>query len=186
MGLASEEKLEKKGVTYCATCDGPLFAGKEVAVIGGGNSALDAVLQMMKIASRVYLINIGGELIGDAVMREKVRAAPVVEILNRAKTREIMGDKFVTGIKIEVDGKVRGIAVQGVFIEVGLVPNSDFIDIVEKNKNNEIIINCSAQTSEPGIYAAGDVTSVPEKQIVIAAGDGAKASLGAFRYLSTH
>lgn len=186
LNVPGETEFKNRGVTYCATCDGPLFAGKEVAVIGGGNSALDATLQMMKIAPRVYLINIGEKLIGDPVMQEKVKASPVVEILNQAKTLEIKGDKFVSGIKLEVAGQARDIAVQGVFVEVGLVPNSDFIDIVEKNKRGEININCSAQTSEEGIYAAGDVTSVPEKQIVIAAGDGAKASLGAFHYLSRH
>jgi alkyl hydroperoxide reductase subunit F len=184
--VPGEAEFKNRGVTYCATCDGPLFAGKEVAVIGGGNSALDAALQMMKVAPKVYLININEKLGGDAVMRERVTASGRVEILNQAKTLEISGEKFVKGMKVEVAGKPRQLKVEGIFIEIGLIPNSDFIDFVKKNKKGEISINCSAETSEAGVYAAGDVTSVPEKQIVIAAGDGAKASLGAFRYLSTH
>jgi len=186
LNVPGEAEFKNRGVTYCATCDGPLFAGKEVAVIGGGNSALDATLQMMKIASKVYLVNINAELGGDAVMQERVGASGKVEILNQAKTLEISGDKFVRGMRVEIAGKPRELKVEGIFIEIGLIPNSGFIDLVKKNKMNEIIINCLAETSEPGVYAAGDVTSVPEKQIIIAAGDGAKASLGAFRYLSTH
>ncbi len=186
LGVPGETEFKNKGVTYCATCDGPLFAGKEVAVIGGGNSALDAALQMMKIANKVYLININEKLAGDAIMRKKVEVSDKVEILNKTKTLGFSGDKFLKGMDVEVAGKSRKLNVEGVFVEIGLVPNSDFIDCVKKNKRKEIIVNCGAMTSVPGVYAAGDVTDVPDKQIVIAAGDGAKASLAAFRYLSTH
>jgi alkyl hydroperoxide reductase subunit F len=186
LNVPGEVEFKNRGVTYCATCDGPLFAGRDVAVIGGGNSALDAAIQMMKIASKVYLININPGLGGDAVMQEKIVASDRVEILNAARTLEIKGDKFVNAVKVESRGKTREIPLQGIFIEIGLIPNSDFIEMVEKNKNGEIIINCAAETSVPGVFAAGDVTDVPEKQIIVAAGDGAKASLSAFKYLSTH
>ncbi len=186
LNVPGEVEFKNRGVTYCATCDGPLFAGKDVAVIGGGNSALDAALQMMKIAARVYLVNIGDELTGDPVMQKKVKGSSKVEILNRTRTLEFKGGKFVKGMRIEVAGKEHELKVEGVFVEVGLIPNSEFIDFVKKNQLGEIMVNCAAETSVPGVFAAGDVTDVPEKQIIIAAGDGAKTSLSAFRYLSTH
>jgi len=186
LNVPGEREYKNKGVAYCSTCDGPLFAGKTVAVIGGGNSALDAALAMMKIAKKVYLINIHEKFIGDAVMQDKVKAAPNVEILAGTKTLEIVGEKFVKGIKVETKGKSLDIALEGVFIEIGMIPNSDFIDCVEKNEDKEVLIDSASQTSCPGIFAAGDVTDVPDKQIIIAAGDGAKASLAAFKYLSTH
>lgn len=186
LGVPGEVEFKNRGVTYCATCDGPLFANKDVAIIGGGNSALDAALQMVKIANKVYLVNINEKLSGDPVMQEKIKASPAVEILNKTKTLEITGDKFVKGIKVETEGKARQLKVEGIFVEIGLIPNSDLIDFVEKNKFKEIVINRAAETSVPGLFAAGDVTDVLEKQIIIAAGEGAKASLAAFKYLSTH
>ncbi|MFH1387020.1 MAG: FAD-dependent oxidoreductase [bacterium] len=186
LNVPGEAKYMRKGVNFCATCDGPLFAGKNVAVIGGGNSALDAVLQMMKIAAKVYLINAGEQLGGDAIMQEKVKASPVVEVLNKTKTLEFTGEQFLKGMKLEVAGAPRSIEVEGAFVEIGLVPNAAFTDLVKKNELGEIIINTAAETSEPGVFAAGDVTNVPEKQMIIAAGEGAKATLAAFKYLSTH
>jgi alkyl hydroperoxide reductase subunit F len=186
LNVPGEAEFKNRGVTYCATCDGPLFANKDVAIIGGGNSALDAALQMIKIASKVYLINITQELTGDAVMQEKIKASPKVEILNKTRIQEIKGDKFVKGITVESGGKSREIKVEGVFVEIGLIPNSEFIDFSEKNKYGEIKVNCAAETSVPGLFAAGDVTDVPEKQIVVAAGEGSKAALSAFKYLSMH
>ncbi|MBU0686252.1 MAG: FAD-dependent oxidoreductase [Candidatus Margulisbacteria bacterium] len=183
LNIPGEVKFKNRGVTYCATCDGPIFQGKTVAVIGGGNSALDAVLQMIKIAEKVYLININEALGGDAVMIEKVMSSDKAEVLNKTKMLEIMGDKFVKGIRVDQAGKIREIPLQGIFVEIGLLPNSNIIDFVKKNKNDEIMINCSAETSVPGVFAAGDVTDVPEKQIIVAAGDGAKATLAAFKYL---
>ena len=183
LNVPGEAEFKNRGVTYCATCDGPLFSGKAVAVIGGGNSALDAALQMMKIASKVHLINIEKELGGDPVMREKVVSAKNVEVMNHAKTLSISGDRFVTGIEVEKFGRI---PVEGVFVEIGLLPNSGMIDFVDKNEAGEIVVNCAAETSHPGVFAAGDVTNVQEKQIIIAAGEGSKAALAAFRYLSTH
>lgn len=184
LGVSGEKEFKNRGLTYCATCDGPLFAGKDVAVIGGGNSALDAALQLIKIAKRVYIINNTPKLGGDPVMREKVESSPAVSVLNGAQVTGISGDKMVTGIKIKREGKEESIAVGGIFVEIGLIPNSGFAGLVEKNQRGEININCKNETSVPGVFAAGDVTDVPEKQIIIAAGEGSKAALAAFKYIS--
>lgn len=184
LGVPGEREFKNRGVSYCATCDAPLFSGKEVAVIGGGNSALDACLQLMKIAKHVHLININPRLGGDAVMREKVERGGAVTIMNSTQVLAILGDKMVTGIRAKTSGAEETIPVQGVFVEIGLVPNSDFSPGIMKNEFKEIIVNCKNETNVPGIFAAGDVTDVPEKQIVIAAGEGSKAALAAFKYLN--
>lgn len=184
LGVPGEKEFKNKGLTYCATCDGPIFAGKDVAVIGGGNSALDAALQLIKIAKRVYVINNTPKLAGDAIMREKVEQSPVVKVYNGAQVTEVTGDAMVSGIKVKYGDKIEALPVQGIFVEIGLVPNSGFAKIVDKNQFGEIKINCKTETSVPGIFAAGDVTDVPEKQIIIAAGEGSKAALAAFRYIS--
>jgi alkyl hydroperoxide reductase subunit F len=179
-----ESTFRNKGVSYCATCDGPLFSDKDVAVIGGGNSALDAALQMMQIARRVYVIHIEPSLGGDPIMREKLMASPRVEVIGAARTRQILGDVFVTGLRYEQAGATKTLAVQGVFIEIGSTPNADLIDFVAKNEAGEIKIDHANRTDVAGIFAAGDVTDVPEKQIIVAAGEGAKTVLSVFRYLS--
>jgi len=184
IGVPGEKEYKNKGVAYCVTCDGPVFAGKDVAVIGGGNSALDAAIQMMNIADKVYLINITDVFMGDSIMQEKVKNNPKVKILHNTRVESIIGDKFVKGINIDTSGRKQTLDVKGIFIEIGLMPNSWFAKGLDKNERLEIKVNCANETNVPGIFAAGDVTSVPEKQIVIAAGDGAKASLGAFRYLA--
>jgi NADH-dependent peroxiredoxin subunit F len=182
--VPGEKEYKNKGVAYCVTCDGPLFAEKDVAVIGGGNSALDATIQMMKICSKVYLINMASEFIGDPILREKIENNPKVKTLYNTRVESIVGDKFVKAINIDTQGKKDTLNIAGVFIEIGLMPNSWFVKSIDKNEKGEIKVNCANETNMPGIFAAGDVTNVPEKQIVIAAGDGAKASLGAFRYLA--
>lgn len=184
LGVAGEKEFKNRGLTYCATCDGPLFAGKDVAVIGGGNSALDATLQLIKIAKHVYMVNNALSLSGDAIMRRKVEEAANITILNNSSVIAVLGDKFVKGIKIKSANQEKELAVQGVFVEIGLIPNSAFAKGVEKNSENEITVDLRNQTSIPGIFAAGDVTDVPEKQIIIAAGEGSKAVLSAFHYLS--
>jgi len=184
LGVPGEKEFKNKGLTYCATCDAPLFAGKDVAVIGGGNSALDAALQLMRIARFVYLINITSKLTGDPIMQEKVIGSNIVKVLNGAQVTAILGDKMVNGIRIKREGKEELLAVQGIFVEIGLVPNSDFAKGVAKNKYGEIKVTPYNETNIPGVFAAGDVTDVPEKQIIIAAGEGAKAALSAFRYIN--
>jgi len=187
LNVEGEQEFKSKGVTYCATCDGPLFRDKKVAVIGGGNSALDAALQMARVSPTVYVINAAASFIGDAVMIEKVSHTPNVKILHRARVTRIFGDRFVKGIEIEKGGKEREqLEVSGVFVEIGLIPTADFAGPVARNNLGEIIVDCRNQTNLEGIFAAGDVTDVPEKQIIIACGEGSKAALSAFRYLSRH
>jgi alkyl hydroperoxide reductase subunit F len=184
LNVPGEKEFKNKGLTYCATCDAPLFSEKTVAVIGGGNSALDAALQLMKIAKHIYVINITPELGGDAIMRQKVEESKIVTVLNNSQVTNILGDKMVSGINIRREGKQEKFCVQGVFVEIGLLPNSEFAKGVELNELKEIKINSRNETNMPGIFAAGDVTDVPEKQIIIAAGEGSKAALSAFRYLA--
>jgi alkyl hydroperoxide reductase subunit F len=184
LGVPGEKEFKSKGLTYCATCDGPLFGGKDVAVVGGGNSALDAALQMVKIAKHVHIINNTESLGGDAVMREKIERSPNVRIINGAKVTAITGDRMVTGIDIRTRSAEEHISVEGVFVEIGLVPNSKFADLVDKNNRGEIKVNCKNETNVPGVFAAGDVTDVSGKQIIIAAGEGSKAALSAFKYIN--
>lgn len=186
LSVPGEKEFKNKGLTYCATCDGPLFTGKDVAVIGGGNSALDAVLQMMKIARRIYLVNIVSHLTGDPVMIEKVHESGIVTVMNNAKVLEITGDGMVNGIKVRYESDEKALPVEGIFVEIGLIPNSHFAPSVDKNAFGEIKVDCHNRTNIPGVFAAGDVTDVPEKQIIIAAGEGSKASLSAFKYLNQH
>jgi len=184
LNVPGEKEFKNKGLTYCATCDGPLFAGKDVAVIGGGNSALSAAIQLARIAGKVYVINITDRLGGEAVLRRKVEEDPRITVTNSASVSAIKGDAFVSAISVCRGGEESDLAVQGVFIEIGLVPNSSFAEEIEKNDAGEIKVNCRNETNIPGVFAAGDVTDVPEKQIIIAAGEGSKAALSAFRYLA--
>lgn len=189
LGVSGEKEYLGKGVTYCATCDAPLFAGKTVVVAGGGNSALDAAIQLMKIAKKIYLININEQLAGDEIMKSKVTKATNVEVMNSTKIIGIKGKKFVDSVIIE-KGKKKILPVDGIFVEIGSIPSVDFADIVEKNERNEIKIHRTTEqmdenmTNIPGIFAAGDVTDIPEKQIIVAAGEGAKAAMAASYYLA--
>ena len=184
LNIKGETEFKNKGLTYCATCDGPLFANKHVAVIGGGNSALDAVLGLMKISPKIYLITRDPELIADEIMIEKVKAASNVEILYNAEPVKINGELFVKSLEINEKRKKSVLDVEGIFVEVGLMPNSDFASRLNQNPKKEIIVDAHNRTNVPGIFAAGDVTNIFEKQIIIACGEGSKACLSAFRYLS--
>ena len=184
LGVPGEKEFKNRGLTYCATCDGPLFSKKDVAIIGGGNSALDAALQLVRIANKIYLINITPTLGGDAIMREKVTADGKVEVYNNSQVTAVLGDKLVNGISIKTKNAKKELAVQGIFVEIGLIPNSGFARIIKKNNQGEIKVNSYNETNIPGVFAAGDVTDVPEKQIIIAAGEGSKAALSVFKYLS--
>lgn len=183
LGVPGEKEFLGRGLTYCAVCDGPLFAGRDVAVIGGGNSALDAALQMSRIASKVYVVEASGEFTADKVLADRLSAAANVTVYNNSPVLEVRGGRFVEGLRISRGGEESLLPVQGVFVEIGLVPNSEFAVMAQRNEKGEIMVNCSNETSIPGLFAAGDVTDVPEKQIIIAAGDGAKAALSASRYL---
>lgn len=185
LNVPGEEKLRGRGVTYCAVCDGPLFAGMKVAVIGGGNSALEAADDMLKIAEHVFLVSLT-KLTGDAVLVDRVKAGSNITMFLEHEVVEISGENMVSGIRIRdlKSGEQRELEVSGVFVEIGLIPNSDLVKgAAELNEFGEIKVNCRNETSIQGLFAAGDVTDVPEKQIAVAVGEGAKAALQAHRYL---
>ena len=185
LNAPGEQKLRGRGVTYCEICDGPLFAGQPVAVIGGGNSGVSAADDMLKIASHVYLASKTG-LTADPVLIDKVKDAKNITILTEHDVVEITGDSRVDGIVLKNNktGKTNKLDVAGVLVEIGLMPNTEFArNLVGVNEVGEIVVDCLCHTNMPGIFAAGDVTNVPGKQIVVAAGEGAKAALQAHNYL---
>jgi alkyl hydroperoxide reductase subunit F len=178
-------RLIGRGVSYCATCDAPLFMDSDVAVVGGGNSAITAAYELMSIARKVYLVN-RSALKADEIYLEKIRDAPNIERFVGYELVEVTGDDALNSAMLRnlSDGSSVTLPVAGIFIEIGLIPNSAVVkDLVSLNKNNEIIVSCDCSTSLPGVFAAGDVTTVPEKQIIIAAGEGAKAAISAYKYL---
>jgi len=185
LNVPGEKELLGRGVTYCAICDGPLFAGENVAVIGGGNSALEAAEDMIRIAKHVNLVSLT-PLTGDQILIDKVSAASNLTIFLEHEVLEIKGNSRVEEIRIRdlKSKQQRQLDVGGVFVEIGLIPNSEAIRAMTTlNRSGEVEVNCANETDEPGLFAAGDVTNVPEKQIVVAAGEGAKAALQAHRYL---
>jgi len=188
LNVKGEREFVGKGVSYCATCDAPLFKNKDIAVIGGGNSAMDAAILASKYSKRVYIVTINKELIGEKLLIERVLKDKKIKVLYNARTKEIFGDKFVKGVRLDVNGEEIKLDVQGIFIEIGTIPSTAFDKITEKNEYGEIKIHqegwMTNLTSVEGIFAAGDVTNVPEKQIIVAAGEGCKAALSAFQYLS--
>jgi thioredoxin-disulfide reductase len=189
LNIPGEENFIGRGVVFCATCDAPIFSGKSVAVIGAGNSGMNAVLQLTKYAKKIYLINKYPDLSkGDSMYAEQIKQSPLVEIINNSLPKEIKGDKFVSGLIIENSETKANqeLAVEGVFVEIGSLPSLQFLsDLVEYNQKGEIIINPeNNMSSQSGIFAAGDATNIPHKQIIIAAGEGAKAALGAYYYLT--
>ncbi|HPN73056.1 MAG TPA: FAD-dependent oxidoreductase [Candidatus Omnitrophota bacterium] len=184
LGVPGEKEFRSRGLAYCATCDGPLFAGKDVAVIGGGNSALEAAMQLIRIAKKVYIVNLAETLTGDAILIEKIERSGLVTLINGASVTAVKGGRFVESIDIAGRGRTETLSVQGVFVEIGLIPNTDFKSDIELNSKGEIKVDSGNRTNIPGIFAAGDVTDVPEKQIIIAAGEGAKAALSAFNHIA--
>ncbi|MBS0445775.1 MAG: alkyl hydroperoxide reductase subunit F [Proteobacteria bacterium] len=185
--VPGEAEYANKGVAYCPHCDGPLFKGKDVAVIGGGNSGVEAAIDLAGIVRHVTLVEFADQLKADAVLVTKLRSLPNVTVHVNAQTTEIAGDGTkVTGLvfKDRASGASRTVELSGVFVQIGLVPNTEFLKgAVELSRYGEIIVDARCATSVPGIYAAGDATTVPFKQIVIAAGEGAKAALSAFDHL---
>ena len=188
INVPGEQQYRTKGVTYCPHCDGPLFKGKRVAVIGGGNSGAEAAIDLAGVVEHVTLIEYDAQLRADAVLQRKLRSLANVEVITSAQTTEIVGDgEQVTGLvlKDRTTGREHRIALAGVFVQIGLVPATAWLkgSGVELSPRGEIVVDARGQTSMPGVFAAGDATTVPYKQIVIAAGDGAKAALGAFDHL---
>jgi len=187
LGIPGEAEFEGKGVAYCSTCDAPLFSGVDVAVVGGGNAGLEAVIDLFPYAKKIYLLEYSNALKGDPITQEKVRSSDQVDIIFNAESKKIEGDKFVTGLVYEdrESKEDKKLEVGGVFVEIGALPNSDIVkDLVELNKYGEIVIDHKfASTKVPGLYAAGDVTDELYKQNNISAGDAVKAALSAYQYI---
>lgn len=193
LGIPGEERLDHKGVTSCTVCDGPLYKNKTTVTIGSGNSALESALMLAEIAKSAYIVSKfpdapetqGGFPKGEKILIDKLKAHKNIKIIYAAKTLEILGEKKVEGIKYQDAAGIHTLAVDGVMVHVGAIPNSAFAEAVAKNKQGEIIIDTKCHTSVPGIFAAGDVTDIPHKQIAIAAGQGIVAALEAIGYINT-
>ncbi|MBD9463307.1 alkyl hydroperoxide reductase subunit F [Pseudomonas sp. Pdm06] len=187
MNVPGEQQYRNKGVAYCPHCDGPLFKGKRVAVIGGGNSGVEAAIDLAGIVAHVTLLEFDVQLRADAVLQRKLHSLPNVTVVTNAQTTEVTGDgQKVNGLRYKdrPSGEVRDVELEGIFVQIGLLPNTDWLKgTVELSPRGEIIVDARGETSIPGVFAAGDVTTVPYKQIVIAVGEGAKASLSAFDHL---
>ncbi|MFC4251297.1 alkyl hydroperoxide reductase subunit F [Sinimarinibacterium flocculans] len=187
MNVPGEDEYRNKGVAYCPHCDGPLFKGKRVAVIGGGNSGVEAAIDLAGIVAHVTLIEFDAKLRADEVLQRKLRSLPNVKIIVSAQTTEVSGDgQKVTGLvyKDRVSGESHTIELEGIFVQIGLLPNSEWLKgTVALSPRGEIEVDAHGRTSVPGVFAAGDVTTVPYKQIVIAMGEGSKAALSAFDHL---
>ena len=186
LDIPGENKFAKKGVTYCSICDGPLFAGKEVIVIGGGNSALESVNFLENIASKIYIILRGDKFTGHEYLIEQAKNNPKLKIIFNANITEIFGDNFVKGIKYIKDKVENKLKVSGVIVEIGRVPNTKFVeDLVKLDLDKHILVDCQGRTNIPGIFAAGDCASGHEYQYVISAGQGCMALIKAARYINT-
>ncbi|WP_211655670.1 alkyl hydroperoxide reductase subunit F [Planococcus alpniumensis] len=186
IGVPGEEEFKNKGVAYCPHCDGPLFAGKDVAVIGGGNSGVEAAIDLAGITNHVTVLEYNAELKADSVLQDRLKSLPNVTVLTNARTQEITGTDKVNGISyIDLQsGEEKHVELSGVFVQIGLVPNTDWLgDFVERTAHGEIVIDQRGATNMPGVFAAGDCTNIPYKQIIISMGSGATASLSAFDHL---
>ncbi|MFA9218782.1 MAG: alkyl hydroperoxide reductase subunit F [Sphingomonadaceae bacterium] len=187
INVPGEKEYRNHGVAYCPHCDGPLFKGKRVAVIGGGNSGVEAAIDLAGLVQHVTLVEFGAELRADAVLQRKLRSLSNVTVIVSAQTTEILGDgKIVNGLTYtdRVSGDSKKVELEGVFVQIGLVPNTEWLKgTVALSRHGEIEVDAKGQTSIPGVFAAGDVTTVPYKQIIIATGEGAKAALSAFDFL---
>jgi len=186
LGIPGERELTGRGVAYCAICDAPLFAGKNVIVVGGGNTGVEAAIDLAKIASRVSIVQFLENLTADKILVDKIGDFKNVDILYEHELTEIKGVQAVEAatVRNRKTGDTRELPVQGVFIEVGLIPNTELVrGVVDLNESGEIVVDSACRTSAAGIFAAGDVTTVPFKQIIIAAGEGAKAALSACEYV---
>jgi thioredoxin-disulfide reductase len=186
LNVPGERDFANKGVSYCSTCDGPLFAGMDVAVVGGGNTAGEAVLDLLHLASKIYLV-VRSSIKADKIILDRIIKSGKVAVFTGYTVDRINGEDFVDSIDItSKNGEHKTLSVSGVFVEIGFLPNVSFAQgLVKLNNAGEIIIDDYCQTSVRGIFAAGDVTNVPQKQIIVAAGEGAKAAMSAYTYITT-
>ena len=187
MGIPGEAQYKTRGIAFCPHCDGPVFKGKQVAVVGGGNSGVEAAIDLAGVAEHVTLFEYAAEMRADAVLQAKLRELPNVTILTQVQTTEVVGDgQRVTALRYQdrTTGQAHELALSGIFVQIGLRPNTAWLqDTLELSKSGEIVVDAKCHTSVPGVFAAGDCSSVPYKQIVIAIGEGAKAALSAFDHL---
>jgi thioredoxin-disulfide reductase len=185
LGVPGEQEFKNRGITYCSICDGPLFAGKEVAVIGGGDAALEAVDFLKDIVSKIYLLVKGDKFTGHEYLIERINQNQKIEVIFNADTTKIDGTQFVECIKYQHKGQEKELKVQGVIVEIGRIPNTEpFKNLLQLDNHKHIIIDCQTNTSIPGIFAAGDCASGHEYQYVIAAGQGCMALIKTARYLA--
>ncbi|HUG72619.1 MAG TPA: FAD-dependent oxidoreductase, partial [Steroidobacteraceae bacterium] len=187
LGVPGENEYRNRGVAYCPHCDGPLFKGRDVAVVGGGNSGVEAAIDLAGIVQQVTLIEFGDSLRADAVLVNRLRSLPNATIITSAQTLEVTGDgKQVNGLRYKHrhSGEELALALEGVFVQIGLVPNTDWLKgAVRLSNRGEVEVDERGQTSVPGMFAAGDCTTGPYKQIVTAMGEGSRAALGAFEHM---
>src|SRR5690606_32468983 len=188
MNVPGEQEYKTRGVAYCPHCDGPLFKGKRVAVIGGGNSGVEAAIDLAGLVEHVTLIEFDTKLRADQVLQDKLNSLANTSVIKNALSTEVLGDgSQVTGLKYKdrATDEEHVVELAGIFVQIGLLPNTDFLkgSKVELSNRGEIVINERNETSMQGVFAAGDCTTVPYKQIIIATGEGAKASLSAFDYM---
>ena len=186
LGVPGEEEFFGKGISYCSICDAPLFQDKEVAVIGGADSALATAIELKTYASKVCILTAGDQLRASQVLQDEIKKVDKIKIITKAKVSEIKGDKFVTSLVYSngTGGQKKELPVEGIFLAIGSLANSIFVkNLVELNEQGEIKVDSKNKTSQPNIFAAGDVTDVSHKQIIIAAGEGAKAALNAYDFL---
>ncbi len=183
LGIPGEEEYSNKGVGYCAVCDGPLYKGEEVAVIGGGYAGTEAADYLSDIAEKVYVLSRSGVLKGEQITIDKVEEDENVEVIRGSTAQEFYGDNLLKGLKYEQEGEVKDLEVTGAFVEIGTVPNSDITKLVEKNESGKIEVNEEMETGTPGLYAAGDVNDVGVQQLAVSSGQGCQAGLNAADYV---
>ncbi len=183
LNAEGEEEFTNKGVAYCAVCDGPLYQGEEVAVIGGGYAGTEAAVYLSDIAEKVYVLSRSGNLSGEEITINEVLDAENVEILREATVDHFYGENLLKGLKYRQDGNIKDLEVTGAFVEIGTVPNSDITDLVETNESGYIEVDEERETSTEGLYAAGDVTDKGAQQLVVSAGQGCQAALNASEYV---
>jgi alkyl hydroperoxide reductase subunit F len=189
LGIPGEKEFKGKGVAYCPHCDGPLFKGKNVVVVGGGNSGIEAAIDLAGIVGHVTVIEFQNSLKADQVLVNKLNSLSNVGVILNAQVKEIFGDDKAKGVHYmnRSTSEYHTVSAEGIFVQIGLVPNTEWLkNTIDLNEYGEIKVNDKGETSLPGVFAAGDVTTTPYKQIIIAMGDGSKAALGAFDHLIRH